>query len=146
MCGVVLNLATLSLFPNATVASRMAAYVTSPVATLCEYRHLTSCETRTDDSAVLTWLGGTICMFSLALGIDTVRDIVRKGFLWFIRDPAAQEFHPIREILQRDSKTQARKIAISGLLYTTTIFATFGINILFLRYACGILPLRWSAE
>lgn len=100
----------------------------------------------TDDPAVLTWLGGTICMFSLSLGIDTIRGIVRSGFLWFIRDPAAQEFHPIREILQRDSRTQAKKIAISGLLYTGTIFATFGINILFLRYACGILPLRWSAE
>jgi E3 ubiquitin-protein ligase MARCH6 len=65
--------------------------------------------------------------------------------MFFIRDPSTSDFHPIREILERNSGTQARKIAISALLYGTAILLTFGVNILFLRYAVGVLPLRWPA-
>lgn len=50
-------------------------------------------------------------------------------------------------ILERDSSTQARKIAISAFLYASVIFSTFGINILFLRCGCvGVLPLRWHYD
>ena len=83
-------------------------------------------------------------MFTFSVGIDTVRDVVRKGTMWFIRDPQSPDFHPVREILERDSTTQVRKIAISGLLYGGVILATVGVNVLFLRYAVsGVLPLRW---
>lgn len=83
-------------------------------------------------------------MFSFSVGIDTVREVVRDGTMWFIRDPQSADFHPVREILERDSSAQFRKIAISGLLYAGVIFATVGVNVLFLRYAVSdVLPLRW---
>lgn len=83
-------------------------------------------------------------MFAFASSIDMARGAVRPGLVWFIRDPQAAEFHPIREILERSSRTQARKIATSAVLYGAVIALTFGANILFLRYACaGVLPLRW---
>lgn len=86
-------------------------------------------------------------MFCFSIAIDAIRDTFRKGSLWFIRDPASADFHPIREILERNSGTQARKIATSALLYASVIFATFGLSILFIKYACvGILPLRWTYE
>lgn len=86
-------------------------------------------------------------MFLFSISIDAIRACTRPGSLWFIRDPASTDFHPIREILERKLSVQARKIAVSALLYAGVIFATFGVSILFLRYACvGVLPLRWSNE
>ncbi|KAK4701378.1 E3 ubiquitin-protein ligase MARCH6, partial [Phenoliferia sp. Uapishka_3] len=126
-CGLILNLATLPLFPEATVWTRAATYAASPVST-----------------GFLTWLAGTAFMFSFSTSIDHVRDVVRHGVLFFIRDPATQDFHPIREILERNSGTQAKKIAISALLYGGAIFLTIGSSVYFLRYAVGILPLHWT--
>ena len=37
-------------------------------------------------------------MFSFSTSIDHIRDVVRPGVLFFIRDPATQDFHPIREV------------------------------------------------
>lgn len=81
-------------------------------------------------------------MFIFASSIDLARGAVRPGLVWFIRDPQATEFHPIREILERSSRTQARKIATSALLYGVVIASTFGTTVLFLKLS-GILPLRW---
>ncbi|KAL8287429.1 hypothetical protein RQP46_003287 [Phenoliferia psychrophenolica] len=128
-CGIILNLATLPLFPDATLWTRMATYASSPVST-----------------AFLTWLAGTAFMFSFSTSIDHIRDVVRPGVLFFIRDPATQDFHPIREILERNSGTQAKKIAISAVLYGGAIFLTIGSSIYFLRYAVGVLPLNWTQD
>lgn len=128
-CGAIVNLATLPLFPSATVATRLAFYARAPIA-----------------ASFLGWLAGTCFMFCFSAAVDAVRDAVRPGLVWFVRDPQHQDFHPIREILERDSATQARKIATSAVLYASVVFVTLGINILLLRYACiGILPLRWPS-
>ncbi|KAM0750560.1 hypothetical protein T439DRAFT_380454 [Meredithblackwellia eburnea MCA 4105] len=127
-CGIVLNLATLPLFPHATILSRISVYASAPVSTI-----------------FLTWLAGTAFMFQFSCAVDHVRDVVRDGVLFFIRDPANSEFSPIREILERNSATQAKKIAISAVLYSGAIFLTIGTSVYFLRYAVGILPLRWSS-
>lgn len=84
-------------------------------------------------------------MFVFSSGIDCIRDLVREGVLFFIRDPASQEHSPIREILERNSSTQAKKIAISAALYAAAIWSTVGVSVYFLRYAIGVLPLRWVA-
>ncbi|KAI5479294.1 hypothetical protein MNV49_003812 [Pseudohyphozyma bogoriensis] len=128
LCGFILNLASVPLFAEITLSSRLAFYQHSPVSAL-----------------FLTWLSGSAFMFTFSNAIDTVRDVVRDGTMWFIRDPSSQEFHPIREILERNSSVQARKIAQSAVLYGGAIFMTFGVNIMFLRYAVGILPLRWPS-
>lgn len=84
-------------------------------------------------------------MFAFSSWIDLMRSKARKGLIWFIRDPQAADFHPIREILERSSRSQARKIATSALLYTTVIVLSIGVNVQALKYAgYGILPLRWN--
>lgn len=71
MCGLLLNLATLPSIPGATIALRTAYYMEFPVS-----------------AWFLTWLAGTNFMFSFAQAISIVRKCIRKGVLYFIRDPS----------------------------------------------------------
>lgn len=71
LCGVLLNLATLPLLPEATLRSRIAYQVSNPIT-----------------AGFLTWLAGTNFMFLFAQAVGVVRKCLRKGVLWFIRDPS----------------------------------------------------------
>lgn len=77
MCGLLLNLSTLPLIPEATFFTRISYYYNSPVSAI-----------------FLTWLAGTNFMFSFAQVISIVRKCIRKGVLYFIRDPSDPEVCP----------------------------------------------------
>ena len=84
-------------------------------------------------------------MYYFAVFVTLCRDTVRRGVLWFIRDPNDPQFHPIKEILERPVLTQLRKICASGVMYSAMIVFGIGSIIYFLRYCIrGILPLHWS--
>lgn len=83
-------------------------------------------------------------MFAFSSWIDLLRAKSRKGLIWFVRDPQSAEFHPIRDILERSTRAQARKLATSALLYGGVILLSFGINVHFLKFVVSdLLPLRW---
>ncbi|CAG8474643.1 1324_t:CDS:2, partial [Racocetra fulgida] len=84
ICGILLDLSTLPLFPDATPTSRLEFYLESPVT-----------------STFLHWFTGTAFMFHFAVFVSLCREIVRTGVMWFIRDPNDPQFHPIKEILER---------------------------------------------
>ncbi|KDE03706.1 hypothetical protein MVLG_05837 [Microbotryum lychnidis-dioicae p1A1 Lamole] len=126
-CGLLVNLSTYPLFPGASLATRLNYLHAAPFS-----------------GFFLTWLAGTIFMFSFSAAIDAVREVVRPGLIWFIKDPQSHDFHPIREILERSSWTQAKKIFTSMLLYGSVIFLSLSTNVFFLKYCCPtILPLDW---
>lgn len=78
LCGVLINLATIPLIPGVTVQSRVNYAITNPLS-----------------SGFLTWLAGTNFMYAFATWIAVVRKSIRKGVLWFIRDPSDPEVrHP----------------------------------------------------
>ncbi|CAG8731863.1 3206_t:CDS:2, partial [Ambispora leptoticha] len=83
ICGILLDLSTLPLFPDATPTSRLEFYLESPVT-----------------STFLHWFTGTAFMFHFAVFVSLCREIVRTGVMWFIRDPNDPQFHPIKEILE----------------------------------------------
>ncbi|CAG8534573.1 36214_t:CDS:2 [Racocetra persica] len=128
ICGILLDLSTLPLFPDATPTSRLEFYLESPVT-----------------STFLHWFTGTAFMFHFAVFVSLCREIVRTGVMWFIRDPNDPQFHPIKEILERPVWTQLKKIGASGIMYSAMIVCGLGSVIYFIRYAFnGILPLQWS--
>ncbi|CAJ0649006.1 5057_t:CDS:2 [Entrophospora sp. SA101] len=128
ICGILLDLSTLPLFPVATPTSRLEFYFESPVT-----------------STLLHWFIGTAFMYYFAVFVTLCRDTVRRGVLWFIRDPNDPQFHPIKEILERPVLTQLRKICASGIMYSAMIVFGIGSVIYFLRHCIrGILPLHWS--
>ncbi|KAJ3053322.1 hypothetical protein HK097_004529, partial [Rhizophlyctis rosea] len=139
-CGVLIDLCTLPVFgPNATVASRLAGYRSHPWT-----------------SRFLHWLAGTTFMFQFALYVSTVRDIVRPGVMWFIRDPSDPRFHPMNDIIERPFWTQMRKLAVGTVMYACMVIGGVGGFVLLVkgvewgagtRNAKGpgkLLPLKWD--
>ena len=129
VCGVSLNLATLPLFPGATIASRIAYHSRAPYSAF-----------------FLTWTAGTIFMFVVAQWITLCRATLRPGALFFIRDPKDPEASPIKEMMEGKIHVQIIKLSKSVLLYTALMLA-FGCA----TYATAwmspdLLPLRWDLQ
>lgn len=127
-CGILLDLSCLPLFSEATIASRWEFAKRS-----------------TFTATFLHWFTGTLYMFHFAMFVSMCRELVRPGTLYFIRDPNDPQFHPIREILERPTLHQLRKIGVSGVIYAFLILICFGLVIKLVDLTGGVLPLRISS-
>ena len=72
---------------------------------------------------------------------------MRPGAMWFIKDPQDQNFHPIRDILDRPTLVQLRKLAISAIMYSVVVALGVG-GLLFCLWLWGrtLLPMRWKSR
>ncbi|KAH9219877.1 hypothetical protein DL95DRAFT_520514 [Leptodontidium sp. 2 PMI_412] len=129
-CGLLLDAALLPLFENTTVMSRLLFTIKSPLT-----------------SIFVHWFVGTCYMFHFALFVSMCRKIMRKGVLYFIRDPDDPTFHPVRDVLERNVATQLRKILFSALVYGGLVVICLGGVVWGLAYAFkGVLPIHWSSN
>ncbi|KAF2124283.1 hypothetical protein P153DRAFT_371139 [Dothidotthia symphoricarpi CBS 119687] len=129
-CGLLLDLAMLPLFKDATLYTRWQFACESP---------WTSC--------FVHWFIGTCYMFHFALFVSMCRKIMRKGVLYFIRDPDDPTFHPVRDVLERSVTTQLRKIGFSALVYGALVIVCLGGVVWSLnRATSGVLPIHWTTE
>jgi E3 ubiquitin-protein ligase MARCH6 len=129
-CGLLLDLAMLPLFKNATLYSRWQFACNSPWT-----------------AGFVHWFIGTCYMFHFALFVSMCRKIMRKGVLYFIRDPDDPTFHPVRDVLERSVTTQLRKIAFSALVYGALVIVCLGGVVWTLsRVTYGVLPIHWTTE
>ena len=70
---------------------------------------------------------------------------MRPGSMWFIKDPQDQNFHPIRDILERPTLVQIRKLLLSGAMYSVVIAAGVGtVSAMLQVFSKAVLPLRWK--
>ncbi|KAJ7036506.1 hypothetical protein C8F04DRAFT_953656 [Mycena alexandri] len=127
-CGIVLDICTVWLFPEASLISRSAFFRQAPLTAM--FYH---------------WVAGTMFMYSFAVLLAGCRTLLRKGAMWFIKDPQAQDSHPIRDILDRPTLTQLHKICVSGVMYSFVVACVVGsvAGLLFLG-SKSILPFRWK--
>ncbi|KAL6150749.1 hypothetical protein ACJQWK_00426 [Exserohilum turcicum] len=129
-CGLLLDLAMLPLFKNATLYTRWQFARESPWT-----------------SGFVHWFIGTGYMFHFALFVSMCRKIMRKGVLYFIRDPDDPTFHPVRDVLERSVTTQLRKIAFSALVYGALVIVCLGGVVWTLsRATSDVLPIHWTTE
>ncbi|KAL5118725.1 hypothetical protein ACEQ8H_003402 [Pleosporales sp. CAS-2024a] len=129
-CGLLLDLAMLPLFKNATLYTRWQFACNSPWT-----------------SGFIHWFIGTCYMFHFALFVSMCRKIMRKGVLYFIRDPDDPTFHPVRDVLERSVTTQLRKIAFSALVYGALVIICLGGVVWTLsRATSGVLPIHWTTD
>ncbi|CAA9959099.1 RING finger membrane protein [Pyrenophora teres f. maculata] len=129
-CGLLLDLAMLPLFKNATLYTRWQFAMQSPWT-----------------SGFVHWFIGTCYMFHFALFVSMCRKIMRKGVLYFIRDPDDPTFHPVRDVLERSVTTQLRKIAFSALVYGALVIVCLGGVVWSLsRVTSNVLPIHWTTE
>jgi len=129
-CGLLLDVALLPLFENASLYSRYMFTTRSPWT-----------------SGFVHWFVGTCYMFHFALFVSMCRKIMRSGVLYFIRDPDDPTFHPVRDVLERNVTTQLRKIAFSALVYGALVIICLGGVVWGLNYFfTGVLPIHWSSH
>ena len=127
-CGLLLDLAMLPLFAQATLRSRLEFTLLSPWV-----------------SCFIHWFIGTCYMFHFALFVSMCRKILRSGVLYFIRDPDDPTFHPVRDVLERNVTSQLRKIGSSALIYGGLVIICLGSVVWMLAYGIsGVLPVRWT--
>ena len=125
-CGLLLDFALMPLFPGVTFQSRCAFIVDAPMTALFVH-----------------WFIGTCYMFHFALFVSMCRKVMRKGVLYFIRDPDDPTFHPVRDVLERPVAGQLSKIAFSAIVYGGLVMACLGGVIWVLTCIDGVLPINW---
>ncbi|CAN8096679.1 unnamed protein product [Discula destructiva] len=129
-CGLLLDVALLPLFEDATVMSRIMFTVNYPLT-----------------SVFVHWFVGTGYMFHFALFVSMCRKIMRTGVLYFIRDPDDAEFHPVRDVLERNVTTQLRKILFSAFVYGALVIVCLGGVVWALSYGfSNVLPIYYSSN
>ena|ERR1700733_15123887 len=68
----------------------------------------------------------------------------------YCRDPQDPTFHPIRDILDRPTLGQLRKLGISAIMYAVVIAGGIGVAVYFLSFVWTpyqqLLPLRWNSR
>lgn len=129
-CGLLLDGALLPLFENTTFKSRIMFTCNYPLT-----------------SIFVHWFVGTGYMFHFALFVSMCRKIMRPGVLYFIRDPDDPEFHPVRDVLERNLTTQLRKILFSAFVYGALVIVCLGGVVWGLYYAMpGVLPIHYSSN
>jgi E3 ubiquitin-protein ligase MARCH6 len=129
-CGLLLDAALLPLFENTTLMSRVMFTVKFPLT-----------------SMFVHWFVGTGYMFHFALFVSMCRKIMRKGVLYFIRDPDDPEFHPVRDVLERNVTTQLRKILFSAFVYGALVIVCLGGVVWGLSFILPtVLPIHYSSN
>ncbi|KAH8104046.1 hypothetical protein BXZ70DRAFT_888328, partial [Cristinia sonorae] len=127
-CGVMLDICTVWLFPQGSFRSRAAFLMFAPLT-----------------SAFYHWVLGTMFMYQFAVLLAGCRSIMRSGAMWFIKDPQDQNFHPIRDILERPTFVQIRKLLLSALMYGLVVLCGVATVSGLLRvFSKTIMPFRWK--
>lgn len=87
------------------------------------------------------------CRYQFAVLLAGCRGIMRPGAMWFIKDPQDQNFHPIRDILERPTLVQIRKLLLSAVMYSLVIAVGVATISGILRvFSRTIMPLRWKIQ
>ncbi|KAF8141917.1 hypothetical protein EV363DRAFT_1151445 [Boletus edulis] len=129
-CGTMLDACTIWVFPEASLESRIAFFTQAPLTAM--FYH---------------WVAGTMFMYQFAVLLGGCRNIMRPGAMWFIKDPQDQNFHPIRDILERPTFTQFRKLLISAFMYAMVVACGVGsLAILLFIGNRSIFPIRWKTR
>ncbi|KAI0676025.1 hypothetical protein C8Q78DRAFT_1142731 [Trametes maxima] len=127
-CGMMLDICSGWMFPHGTFRSRAALLFFAPLRAI--FYH---------------WILGTMFMYQFAVLLSGCRSIMRPGAMWFIKDPQDQNFHPIRDILERPTFVQLRKLLLSAAMYGIVVASGVATISSILRLFRGIImPFRWK--
>jgi E3 ubiquitin-protein ligase MARCH6 len=144
-CGIVLDLCTVWLFPEVDLATRMVYFVHAPL-TATFYHWVAGtmfmCVLKGPPSSLFVYI---LPRYSFAVLLSSCRSVMRPGAMWFIKDPQDQNSHPIRDILDRPTLVQLRKIFVSGVMYSFVVTCVVGsISGLLVLGNKSIMPIRWK--
>ncbi|KAF9318740.1 hypothetical protein BG003_010668 [Podila horticola] len=127
ICGIVIGLCLIPAFQQSTTFDRVTVEMFSPRWFL-----------------IIHWILGTAFMFAFSTFVIVSRTLVRPGVMWFFRDPNDQDFHPVREILERPFWVLIRKLCTGTLMYLGLIIFGVALPMQLFRLVKGVFPLRVS--
>jgi len=104
ICGWWLDICSLSLF-DVTLGDRHASFLRAPGTT-----------------TFLHWLVGMVYVFYFASFILLLREILRPGVLWFLRNLNDPDFNPIQEMIHLPLVRHFRRFLASMVIFGSTVF------------------------
>eukprot|EP00249_Psilotum_nudum_P023521 c28905_g1_i3 orf=461-3532(+) len=99
MCGWWLDICTLSML-GVTIANRATFFWASPLT-----------------SSLLHWLVGIVYMLQISIFVSLLREVLRPGVLYFLRDPADPNYNPFRDLVDDPIHKHARRVLLSVVVY-----------------------------
>jgi len=103
ICGWWLDVCSLSLF-DATLKDRVLSFHTAPWA-----------------SIFMHWLVGMVYVFYFASFVILLREVLRPGVLWFLRNLNDPDFNPIQEMIHLSLARHVRRFCASLMMFGTSI-------------------------
>merc|ERR1719193_1301201 len=103
ICGWWLDICSLSLF-DATLKDRVQSFTTAPWA-----------------SVFIHWLIGMVYVFYFASFVILLREVLRPGVLWFLRNLNDPDFNPIQEMIHLSLLRHVRRFCASLVMFGTSI-------------------------
>merc|ERR1712038_905661 len=103
ICGWWLDICSLSLF-DATLKDRFQSFTSAPWA-----------------SVSIHWLIGMVYVFYFASFVILLREVLRPGVLWFLRNLNDPDFNPIQEMIHLSIARHMRRFCASLVMFGTSI-------------------------
>lgn len=116
ICGIWLDVCSLKLF-NSTLSERINSFETSP-----------------GTSVFIHWLVGMIYVFYFATFIFLLREVLRPGILWFLRNLNDPDFNPVQEMIQLPVFRHIRRFLTSVTLFGFSIVLLLLLPIKIITY------------
>ncbi|KAK6114575.1 RING-variant domain family protein [Brugia pahangi] len=127
ICGWWLDICSLPLFAS-SLSRRIASFMVSPTSSL--FMH---------------WLIGMVYVFYSASFVLVLREVLRPGVLWFLRNLNDPEFNPIQEMIELPVIRHLRRLIASTSIFFTTILLLVYVPLCFItRYIPSVLPFNLS--
>lgn len=124
MCGWWLDICTLSML-GGTVANRISFFWASPLT-----------------SSLLHWLVGIVYMLQISIFVSLLREVLRPGVLYFLRDPADPNYNPFHDLIHDPIHKHARRVLLSVVVYGSLIVMLIFLPVkLALHIAPSMFPL-----
>ncbi|XP_064640503.1 E3 ubiquitin-protein ligase MARCHF6-like [Lineus longissimus] len=123
ICGWWLDICSLTMF-DASLKDRETSFKSAP-----------------GTSMFIHWLVGMIYVFYFASFILLLREVLRPGVLWFLRNLNDPEFHPIQEMIHQPVVRHVRRFLASIVIFGSTVLVMLWLPIRIIKKVIpGFLP------
>ncbi|XP_031563606.1 E3 ubiquitin-protein ligase MARCH6-like [Actinia tenebrosa] len=116
VCGWWLDICSLALF-GATLKDRIQSMSAAP-----------------GTAMFLHWLVGMVYVFYFASFVLLLREVLRPGVLWFLRNLNDPDFHPVQEMIRLPVYRHARRFLLSLVVFGTTVLLMMFLPVSLLKW------------
>uniref|UniRef100_A0A0D6QUN6 RING-type E3 ubiquitin transferase n=1 Tax=Araucaria cunninghamii TaxID=56994 RepID=A0A0D6QUN6_ARACU len=129
LCGWWLDVCTISML-GTSLSQRVTFFWASPIT-----------------SSLIHWLVGIVYMLQISIFVSLLREVLRPGVLYFLRDPADPNYNPFRDLIDDPIHKHARRVLLSVVVYGSLIVLLVFLPVnLAMHLAPSMFPLDTSVS